>query len=71
MERQISVIAGDNIYDISVTPETTAGQVLRQLHLPDEYSLSATNGGLRADSETLADIPDGGKLFATAPSVVG
>ena len=69
--KRLAVVTGDTVNDVVIQPGTTTRDVLDQLGLPPRYMVSARDGLPFGDSETLYHLPDGGKVYASAPAVVG
>ena len=66
MDKNLFVVAGDQVHDIVVQPGTTAADVLKSLSLPDDYWISKRNGQPLGETEVLWEIvKDGEKLFAS------
>ena len=72
MEKRVAVVAGDRIHDIIVRPGTTSHDIIRQLEIPSDFSLSKRDGVFFGDSEDVyGQLREGEKVFASAPAIVG
>ncbi len=72
MEKNIAVVAGNDVHDVVIRAGTTVEDVLNQLKLPSDYCLSRRDGLPLGPMEDLFGlVRNGEKLFASAPAVVG
>jgi hypothetical protein len=73
MKKLSVVIAGTGqIRDVEIQPGTTAGDILRQLNLPDYLLSKGPNDPFFANAESVYDkVNDGEKLFASTKAEVG
>lgn len=72
MEKRIAVVSGEEIRDLVIRPGTTANDVVKSAGLPRGMALSRKDGMFFGETEDIYGmVDDGGKLFASAPAVVG
>lgn len=73
MKRLSVVIAGTGqIRDVEIESGTTAGDILRQLSLPDYLLSKGPNEPFLANAESVYDkVNDGEKVFASTKAEVG
>lgn len=73
MKRLSVVIAGTGqIRDLEIQPGTTAGDILRQLNLPDYLLSRGPDTPFFASAESVYDkVGDGEKVFASTKAEVG
>ena len=69
--KQMAIVTGDQVVDVVVSPGTSVQEVLQQLSLPGSYVLSEPDGRFLGGTQSLYDLPDGSKLFASPPVDVG
>ena len=70
MQKELSIISGDKIFDISVRPGTTSHDILSGLGLKGHW-LSSSDSLQFGDNENVYGlVQDGQKLFASAPADV-
>ena len=71
MEKPVTIIEGDNTYDISIKPGTTVKDVQKNLGLPKDNWLSKADGQPFGDTEDLYDaVKPGEKLYSSARASV-
>lgn len=72
MSKQVALIHGSQIMDLTILPGTTAQDVLVQAGLSKDLALSKRDGLFFGATEEIYDaVDDGTKLHASAPAIVG
>jgi len=72
--KQVAVVLGDEVHDVTLRPGTTAAELLQHFGLePKKYWVSPRDGGVTyGEHEVISDsVPDHGKLWITSPASVG
>ena len=68
----VSILGSGELLDRTIAPGTTAGDLLRDVNLPNGLLSKSREGEFFANSDPIYDkITDGQKLFASTPASVG
>ena len=67
----VSILGSGELLDRTIAPGTTAGDLLRDVNLPNGLLSKSREGDFFANSDPIYDkITDGQKLFASTPASV-